>query len=208
MLVRARNRGRPPGPRPSPPWRDRPDPAVTAPLPGAPYNRAMNNRRLITGATATACMLCLAACGSGTKKPTSHVSAFMAYSVCMRANGVPNFPDPSGGGGIQLPAGIDPTSPSFESAQKRCQHKLPGGGPGNAKPSKQALAAAVRTAECMREHGVSDFPDPYVASGPPRLDPSKYSLVEDRGGIVIAIPKAIDPTSPAFQKASRSCGFS
>ena len=33
-------------------------------------------------------------------------SRFLAFSQCMRANGVPNFPDPSSGGGIQIQLGF------------------------------------------------------------------------------------------------------
>jgi hypothetical protein len=58
----------------------------------------------------------------------------LAMSKCMRAHGVPNFPDPtfqSGPGGaigirIGGPgSGIDPSSPAFQAAQKIC---LPAGG--------------------------------------------------------------------------------
>jgi hypothetical protein len=53
---------------------------------------------------------------------------------CMRANGVPKFPDPVPGGGIQIDGrktGIDPNDPAFKAAQKKCDHfapKPPGGG--------------------------------------------------------------------------------
>ena len=47
---------------------------------------------------------------------------------CMRAHGVPNFPDPSSAGSSQAPslAGIDTQSPAFKSAARVC-----GGGGGN-----------------------------------------------------------------------------
>jgi hypothetical protein len=49
----------------------------------------------------------------------------LAFSRCMRAHGITNFPDPTfGGGGGQLridkPSGIDPNSPAFQAAQKAC----------------------------------------------------------------------------------------
>jgi hypothetical protein len=47
------------------------------------------------------------------------------FSKCMRAHGLPDFPDPSPGGGIQIQgtAGSDlnPDSPAFQAAQKVCQ---------------------------------------------------------------------------------------
>lgn len=49
---------------------------------------------------------------------------------CMRANGVPKFPDPDpDGGGLRLDAGpgtgIDPESPKFKAAQEKCREHLP-----------------------------------------------------------------------------------
>jgi hypothetical protein len=63
----------------------------------------------------------------------------LAYSQCMRDNGVPNFPDPqrdasggiTGNGGIGKDnLGLDPNSPAFQAAQQTCQLKLPGAAPG------------------------------------------------------------------------------
>ncbi len=60
----------------------------------------------------------------------------LAMARCMRAHGVPNFPDPtfqSGPGGGTLfrfggpGSGIDPNSPSFQAAQKICQPLFAGG---------------------------------------------------------------------------------
>jgi hypothetical protein len=53
---------------------------------------------------------------------------------CMRANGVPKFPDPAPNGGIQIDgrSGIDPNDPVFQAAQKKCDKYGPkrvGGGP-------------------------------------------------------------------------------
>ena len=66
----------------------------------------------------------------------------LAFSTCMRKNGVPNFPDPqfSSGGRVAIQigpsSGIDPRSPQFQTAQKACQKDLPGmPGPGAAPPS-------------------------------------------------------------------------
>ena len=41
----------------------------------------------------------------------------LAFAKCMRAHGVPNFPDPNGQGGQLGPGGgIDPTSAAFQAA--------------------------------------------------------------------------------------------
>jgi hypothetical protein len=46
----------------------------------------------------------------------------LAFARCMRAHGVPSFPDPtfSGTAPAGLPAGIDPQSPAFRSAARAC----------------------------------------------------------------------------------------
>ena len=62
-------------------------------------------------------------------------NTFMAqalkFSVCMRKNGVPNFPDPKDiGGRMALTfTGIDPNTPQFQKAMQACRSLLPGGGP-------------------------------------------------------------------------------
>ncbi len=52
----------------------------------------------------------------------------LAFARCMRAHGVPSFPDPTFSGGPNvLPAGINPQSPAFRSAARVCG----AGGAGN-----------------------------------------------------------------------------
>jgi len=52
----------------------------------------------------------------------------LAYSACMRAHGIKDFPDPSNGG-IQLRVSpgsdLDPNNPTFQKAQQACQKDLP-----------------------------------------------------------------------------------
>jgi hypothetical protein len=125
----------------------------------------------------------------------------------MRAHGVTNFPDPSSGGGINISGtGVNPRSPAFQAAQTTCFELLPGGGPLNHRPSAQQIRQATVTAVCMRQHGVSGYPDPIVSNQPPTsLNPADYSQISDQGGIILAIPKSIDPGSPVFQKAAKAC---
>ena len=48
----------------------------------------------------------------------------LAFAACMRKHGVPNFPDPqfiSGGRVLEkITSGVDPNSPIFQAAQKKC----------------------------------------------------------------------------------------
>jgi hypothetical protein len=119
----------------------------------------------------------------------------------MRAHGVSNFPDPTGGGAIQFgDAGISPFSPAFRTAQKSCQHLLPNKG----QPSQMTASerqAALKFAECMRTHGEPDFPDPSDA-GPNGTGPM-LSL----HGMTFAVGPGLDPRSPAFQQAAARCGI-
>src|ERR1700758_2993593 len=54
----------------------------------------------------------------------------VAYSQCMRAHGVPKYPDPASGG--QLPKGdaqhFGVSQSQYQAAQNACQHVLPTGG--------------------------------------------------------------------------------
>jgi hypothetical protein len=83
--------------------------------------------------------------------------------VCMREYGVSNFPDPDANDGFAIP--IDRSSPAWVAAQATCHELLPGGGfhpaTGSAThPSAQSLASMLRVSQCMRRHGIHEFPDP------------------------------------------------
>jgi hypothetical protein len=129
----------------------------------------------------------------------------------MRGAGVPNFPDPTPDGQIQLhpgPGGIDPLSPTFNAALPKCQklHPLPGvPTPGEAMhPSKQALAQAMRVSQCMRTHGISWFPDPRT-SVPANASPAEYGFIADDNGAILAIPRS--GLGPAYYQAAGACGM-
>lgn len=158
-------------------------------------------------AAALACLaLMAAACSSPAKTGTSAGPAGggggggsakhseLAFSRCMRAHGISDFPDPSSQGGIALNGGpgsdLNPSSPRFKAATNACKPLLP---PQKAmSPAQQAAAKAqaLKYAECMRAHGISDFPDP-----------------NSQGGIALS-PKPggdLDPNNPRFQAANKAC---
>ena len=103
---------------------------------------------------AIACAAALAACGSANHSvaaasggvSAAHMATALKFAACMRSHGVPNFPDPTATGGIQIQAGsgVDPQSPSFQSAQKSCFKLLPGGGPGAQHPTAQEVASTLK----------------------------------------------------------------
>jgi hypothetical protein len=47
----------------------------------------------------------------------------LTLAQCMRAHGVPNFPDPGSNGTVQIGPGLDPNSPAFQNAFKLCKAK-------------------------------------------------------------------------------------
>lgn len=52
----------------------------------------------------------------------------LAFSVCMRAHGLKDFPDPSGGGlqiAVHPGSDLDPTNPTFQRAQQACRKYMP-----------------------------------------------------------------------------------
>jgi hypothetical protein len=151
----------------------------------------------------------LAACGSSSTKssgsPAASSNQGVAFAECMRAHGLTNFPDPGSGGGIQFSqgSGINPQSPGFQTAQKACGHLLPGGGPGSIKPTEHQKELAIQDAQCMRAHGLSNFPDPTLT--PPT--PTGSELVFGRAGMFFVLGPGINPQSPAFESAAAKCGI-
>ncbi len=156
--------------------------------------------------TAVGCAVVLAGCGSsGHAGNGSAPDAGVKFAACMRSHGVPNFPDPSGGGGIQIPvgSGINPGSPSFQSAQKSCSKLLSGGGPRRAAASEQQKLKLLAMSRCMRQHGFSTFPDPTASAPRPGAG---GGLAFGAPGAFIAIPMSI-MQSPGFSQAAGACGL-
>ncbi len=149
------------------------------------------------------------AASSGTPSPSALESDALAYARCMRSSGVPNFPDPTDGGGFlfHASAGIDPSSPAFKAAQTKCHKLLPGGGPpSTTNPSPQTLAHFLKIARCMRAHGVSNFPDPRT-SVPSNPFGSGGGVISDIEGVILVFPSTIGRQSPAFTRAAAACAF-
>ncbi|MFG2647883.1 hypothetical protein [Streptomyces sp. NPDC048436] len=155
---------------------------------------------LVVGVFVTGCSGDSSAASKDPKKPdaspTSPFDQALAFSQCMRKNGVSGFPDPQkdAGGGIALSPGgdVDPNSQEFQSAQEACRDKMPqggqlgGGGGGGALDSAKVSAWA----KCMRENGLPKLPDPEINGGNMSLDFGA---------------SGIDPGSDAFQKARIAC---
>src|ERR1700727_629287 len=55
----------------------------------------------------------------------------------------------------------------------------------------------VRYSECMRSHGVPDFPDPGTTQGPNAFGMDGYTF---------NLPANLNTQSPAYQDADKACG--
>jgi hypothetical protein len=71
--------------------------------------------------------------GQGSQPSAADKERFLQFSACVRAHGIPNYPDPvfPAGGGmmIGLPPGMSDSDPVLQAAEKACEQNLPGGGP-------------------------------------------------------------------------------
>ena len=155
--------------------------------------------------------LVLAGCGSGAAHPAAPAAARTtpaaggvrpsgpeAFSVCMRAHGVPQFPDLRDGGmqilgsGAALSVnGVRVGTPAFGAARARCQGYLPRHVAGTTSEI-QARGQALRFARCLRGHGVPNFPDPrFIITG---------------GQLAVYLGPDVNPQSPAFRAAVKACG--
>ena len=56
------------------------------------------------------------------------VNQMREFSKCMRANGLPAFPDPDANGRLRGPGHEQQNSPTYRAAFEACRAKLPGGG--------------------------------------------------------------------------------
>jgi hypothetical protein len=142
---------------------------------------------------------------SGSQTPGT--AGLLALARCMRAQGVPNFPDPkAGGNGFEVGPGLDLSSPAFKAARVACQRFLPVvGGPGGPRFSEQSLIKVRKAAACMRQHGISQFPDPST-SRPSASAMSGAREITDFDGAFLAFPSTLDMQSPAYVRAAAACG--
>jgi hypothetical protein len=168
----------------------------------------MRIRPLVLAAVAASSLLA-AGCGGGgsagvagvassttVTTTTTAQSGLVAFSSCMRSNGVPSFPDPQrfAGGSVKLTIRqVVGDNPRFQAALSACNHLLPTrGSEAQQTPQQKAaqLADELSFARCMRSHGVARFPDPTA-----------------QGDLSVAMVQAqgIDVHSPAVLQVVQTC---
>src|SRR4051794_23209523 len=129
----------------------------------------------------------LAGCSGGRPGATAdsaHEKA-VKFAECMRSNGVSGFPDPTGSGGFTLDgvvngSSLDPDGAAWKNAIGACRHLEPSGFTG-AKVTPEQRTVRLKFAQCIREHGVPDFPDP-TPNGP-LVDTNRIPSAATTGGM-------------------------
>ena len=146
-------------------------------------------------------IVALAACSSSSSSPpgasssaaSSAYTKALAYAQCMRAHGVPSYPDPNSKGQFFIANGAsDPTAnvstTVLNAAAQACQKLLPATmvKPPNGQGSTSNQTAELNWAACMRSHGEPNFPDP-ASNGS------------------FTLPPGMNAESPQFQAALKAC---
>lgn len=168
----------------------------------------MGAARIVAAVIATVALALLAAaCGgssssSGPRNSTSaggsRHSQLLAFSRCVRSHGVGDFPDPpAGAANTKFPSAqqLRVGSSQLNAGETGCQHLLPAGIDGHFRPAEVShlLIGLVNFSQCMRHHGVQNWPDPTVGSG-------------GRPGFNLVGIQGLDANSPQFQHALHECG--
>jgi hypothetical protein len=119
----------------------------------------------------------------------------VAWVGCMRARGIVDLSPPTTvANATQQMVGFgeppDKQGPKYKAANKVCEYLLPGSGSGPSQAMVQEqLAKDLKFSECMRSHGITDFPDPKQSSQ----------------GISIGPVHGLAASSPQFQAAQKAC---
>jgi hypothetical protein len=168
---------------------------------------------IVSVVAVAACSLLAAGCGGGNSPAVATVSTtanaarpsagastqatgLVAFASCMRASGVPNFPDPDSTGGVPKQAVVSAfqavSTSHADAAQSACNHLLPAGGLGG-RPvqtiTPQDRQDYLKAAACMRSHGFPNFPDPKFQSTSAQVN----------------IPSSINQNSSQFTSAATIC---
>lgn len=151
---------------------------------------------LAAACTSTSASPGVASLGSTTTAPansapagsTGSLASSLKYAECMRSHGLADFPDPDPQGGFDnIPSSASPGSPHYGSASKACQPLLEAG-QASATQLQKIQAQLLKFAQCMRSHGVTNYPDPSTS-----------------GAAVTTKGLGMSTSSPIFQKAQKAC---
>jgi hypothetical protein len=125
--------------------------------------------------------------GTGGNKNATVRDRAVKFAECMRANGVSAFPDPNASGELTIDAVangslVDTSSVAFTRALTACKDLEPPGFTGETRSPEQQ-EAALEFAQCIRDNGVKDFPDPAIDE--PLVDTRRIPSSNTQGGMTI-----------------------
>lgn len=126
--------------------------------------------------------------GSGSGTPNaSKRDRTVRFAECMRDNGVSGFPDPDASGELTVDeiangSSLDTSSPAWRKAIAACEDLQPPGFTGH-KASPREQGVRLKFAQCIRDNGVKDFPDP--DNGEPLVDTNRIPSTARNGGMTI-----------------------
>jgi hypothetical protein len=127
--------------------------------------------------TALVASVAIAACGgsssAGSSAAGSSASANtgLKFASCVRAHGVPDYPDPHGGKVTVDIHKLSESARAVEAALGKCAKFEPGPDLSSLPRLTASQMAQVRVggldyAKCMRAKGLTNFPDPTITPGP------------------------------------------
>jgi hypothetical protein len=110
------------------------------------------------------------------------------FSECMRDNGVSEFPDPDASGeltidGVLNGSSLDSSTPAWKAATRACKDLQPPGFTGDEEVTDEEQEVRLEFAQCIRDNGVKDFPDP--AKGDPLVDTRRIPSAATEGGMTV-----------------------
>jgi len=118
--------------------------------------------------------------GSGANAKLTARDKAVKFAECIRAHGVSDFPDPDAKNQFQY--GVSVSRAVWKQATTACKDLQPPGTLSGKRTPKQQ-SASLRFAQCVRDHGVKDFPDP--VNGEPLIDTYKIPSSNKPGGMTI-----------------------
>jgi hypothetical protein len=115
----------------------------------------------------------------GDKKATDRDKA-VKFAECVRAHGVSDFPDPNAKNDFEYGVSVSPAV--WKKAIDACKELQPPGTLSSKRSTKQQ-SASLKFAQCIRENGVKDFPDP--VNGQPLVDTNRIPSAATEGGMTV-----------------------
>jgi hypothetical protein len=164
---------------------------------------------LVTAAAAGISMLAAGCGGASTTGADTFLGGTyaqsVAYTKCMRSHGAPQWPAPDAQGNwnaAQINQLYQNVSQALRNASAACDSLLPNAGSGLSVTQiqdmqQQNLRNAVKAAQCMRAHGIGNFPDPAGSTQASGINWQPVVSAELAGGF--------STSTPSYEAAFDTC---